>query len=68
MVPAQGKALATQTVTSQEVSGRVETVSGAVSATEQAAQEMLAASGMLSSNAATPRKEVESFIGQVRAA
>ena len=53
---------------SREVSGRVETVSGAVSATEQAAQEMLAASGMLSSNAATLRKEVECFIGQVRAA
>ena len=53
---------------SREVSGRVETVSGAVSVTEQAAQEMLAASGMLSSNAATLRKEVESFIGQVRAA
>ena len=50
------------------MSGRVETVSGAVSATEQAAQEMLAASGMLSSNAATLRKEVECFIGQVRAA
>jgi hypothetical protein len=29
---------------------------------------MLAASGMLASNAATLRKEVESFIGQVRAA
>jgi hypothetical protein len=29
---------------------------------------MLAASGMLASNAATLHKEVESFIGQVRAA
>jgi hypothetical protein len=50
------------------VSGRVEAVSGAVSATEQAAQEMLGASGMLTANAATLRKEVESFIAQVRAA
>jgi hypothetical protein len=64
MVPAEGKALATQTIASQEVSGQVETVA----ATEQATQEMLAASGMLSSNAGTLRKDVESVIGQVRAA